>query len=182
MGKQIPTGFLKKFSWQSPDGKQRGTFRANSGGVKCAYKAGEHLYSTTRKNPPSWRDKGPTYSATLYVGFSVYTGKGAAKPTWTMSDLVKLVKKVRREQVTHPDATFLYQRGVYTHEKDKYVVTENGGQVILLNVPPVKRKFNEFRRHVIRLAEIIARKFQQESVIVAIEKDGILIETVGVVA
>jgi hypothetical protein len=177
MALAIPSRLTKQFSWQSPNGKQRGTFRSNPGGPKCAYKAGSLLYSTTRENPPSWRDKGPTYAATLYVGFSV-----GDKPTWKMADLVKLVKKVRRQQVTHPDSTFLYQRGVYTHQVDQHVVTEDGAQVILLNVPPVKRKFSEFRRHVITLAEIIADKFKQESVIVAIEKNGILTETIGVVA
>lgn len=178
MGKTVPSRLPKRFSWQNPNGRQRGTFRVNpKSKLTCAYKAGEKLYSTTRENPTSWRSKGPTYAATLYVGFSV-----GNKPTWKMPDLVKLVKKVRRDQVTHPDSTFLYQRGVYTHESDGNVVTEDGGQVILLNVPPVQRKFSEFRRHVIRLAEIIAKKFKQESVIVTIEKNGVLFETIGVVA
>lgn len=173
----IPSKYPKRYSWNDPDGTQRGTFRRNPGPPKFAYKAGERLYAVTRENPTKWRSKGPTYAATLYVGFSV-----GDKPTWKMSDLVALVKQVRRRQVKHPDSTFLYQRGVYTHEKDGHVVTEDGGQVILLNVDPVTRKPHEFREHVIRLAEIIAEKFKQETVIVAIEKDGALHETIGVIA
>jgi len=176
MSKVIPSKLPKQFSWRAPDGKQEGTFRRNPGSFKCAYKAGDRLYAT-RDNPTAWRSKGPTYAATLYVGFSV-----GDKPTWTMKQLVPLVKKIRKQQVGHPDSTFLYQRGVYTHKSDGKVITEDGAQVILLNVDPVTRKFYEFRRHMITLAETIAKKFKQETIIVNIEKNGILHETLGITA
>jgi hypothetical protein len=176
MAKAIPTNVMKKFSWQSPDGKQRGTFRSNSGAPKFAYKLGEKRFSTSRRNPPVWSDRGPTYSATLFVGFSV-----GDKPTWNMDDLVKLVKRVRRSQVKHPDSSFLYQKGIYTHESGGEIVTEDGAQVIILNVPPMVRKHSVFRKHMIKLAEIICRDMKQETVIVRIEKNGVLDETIGVI-
>lgn len=178
MAQAIPHNLAKRFSWQSPDGKQRGTFRANPGKPKFAYKLGEKRFSTkARNNPVHWQEKQVTYSANLFVGFSV-----GNKPTWTMNDLVKLVKRVRKKQVKHPDSSFVYQRGVYTHESDGTVVTEDAAQVILLNVAPMKRKIGVFRSQVIRLAEIICEEMQQETVIVRIDKNGITDETIGVIA
>lgn len=178
----IPHALSKHFSWESPDKSKQGTFRANPGKPVFAYKAGEQRFAV-RNNPIDWESgKEPTYSANLFVGFSVKN-----KPVWTMNDLVKLVKEVRRRQVKHPDSSFIYQRGVYTHLKkekgDKqYVVTEDGAQVILLNVVPMKKNFALFRKHVIRLAEIICERLEQDTVIVRIDKNGIAEETIGVIA
>jgi hypothetical protein len=177
MPKAIPTVPVKKFSWQSPDGKQRGTFRANPDSKPVfAYKAGERRFSTARANPAAWADKGPTYTATLFVGFSV-----GDKPTWTMDYLIRLVKRVRIKQVKHPDSSFLYQKGIYTHESNGKVVTEDGAQAIILNVPPMVRKHVVFRRHMIKLAETICRDMKQETVILRIDKNGVLDETIGVI-
>ena len=176
MTKAIPANVSKRFSWQSPDGKQRGTFRANPEAPKFAYKLGEQRFSS-RTNPAAWSSGGPTYSATLFVGFSV-----GNKPTWNMNDLIKLVKAVRIKQVKHPDSSFLYQKGIYTHESNGEVVTEDGAQVIILNVPPMVRKLTVFRRNMITLGETICREMKQETVIVRLDKNGIAQETIGVIA
>ena len=176
MSTAIPANIAKRFSWQSPDGKQRGTFRANPEPPRFAYKDGERRFSS-RKNPADWSSKGPTYSATLFVGFSV-----GNKPVWTMNDLVSLVKRVRIKQVKHPDSSFVYQKGIYTHESNGMVVTEDGAQVIILNVPPMIRKLSVFRKNMVALAETICREMKQETVIVRIDKNGIAQETIGVIA
>lgn len=177
MPKAIPTVPVQKFSWQSPDGRQRGTFRANPNHKPTfAYKAGAKRFSTARANPAAWADRGPTYAATLFVGFSV-----GDKPTWTMGYLIALVKKTRIKQVKHPDSSFLYQKGIYTHESGGKVVTEDGAQVIILNVPPMVRKPVVFRKHMIRLAETICKDMKQETVIVRIDKNGVHDETIGVI-
>lgn len=177
VAKAIPANIMKRFSWQSPDGRRRGTFRANAGGPKFAYKEGQRRFSTARKNPEDWTSKGPVLSATLFVGFSV-----GDKPVWSMGDLITLVKKVRKAQVKHPDSSFLYQKGIYTHESDGTVVTEDGAQVIILNVPPMFRRASVFRKNMVKLAETICRDMQQETVIVRIDKNGIVDETIGVIA
>lgn len=175
----VPPALLKPFSWQAPGGKQRGTFRPNpEHKIYFGYREAQHRYELApRGNPIKWTGGEVTYSANLFVGFSV-----GNCPRWTMADLVKLVKQVRRRQVKHPDSSFIYQKGVYTHESDGTVVTEDAAQVVLLNVPPMLKKFNTFRNHMIRLAETICRKFHQETVIVRIDKNGIAQETIGVVA
>lgn len=174
----IPTNISRRFSWQSPDGSKRGSFHANPGArLNFAYKAGSKRFLVNRKNPADWSSKGPLYSANLFVGFSV-----GNKPVWKMADLIKLVKRVRKRQVKHPDSSFLYQKGIYTHESDGTVVTEDGAQVIILNVPPMLRRVSVFRKHMIKLAEIICRDMKQETVIVRIDKNGIAEETIGVIA
>lgn len=97
-----------------------------------------------------------------------------------MIDLVKLVKRIRIEQVGHPDSSFIYQKGVYTHQSDGMIVTEDAAQVVLLNVDPVYRKRSVFRQNVVDLAEKICRELKQETVIIRIDKNGIAEETVGI--
>src|SRR5512136_2182329 len=46
MTKAIPANISKRFSWQSPDGKQRGSFRANPEAPKFAYKQGERRFAS----------------------------------------------------------------------------------------------------------------------------------------
>lgn len=173
----LPGNMFKGYSWESPNGKQRGSFRPNpKKKIGFGYKDGKKRFTIApRGNPIDWTGEKVTYSAHLFVGFSIKD-----KPTWTMADLVKLVKRVRRRQVKHPDSSFIYQRGVYTHESDGMVVTEDAAQVVLLNVHPVTRRFSTFRKHMIRLAEIICKELKQETVIVRIDKNGIAEETYGV--
>jgi hypothetical protein len=178
MPKALPIVPLKKFSWESPDGRRRGTFNVNPESKPVfVYKAGEKRFSIARKDLGAWADKGPIYSAVLFVGFSV-----GNKITWTKGYLVELVKRVRRLQVKHPDSSFFYQEGIHIHESDgRGVVAEDGIQVIILNVPPMIRKRVVFRKHMVKLAETICRDMKQETVIVRIEKNGILDETIGVI-
>lgn len=179
MAYAVPASLLKGFSWQAPDGKSSGSFRPNpEGKINFGYKEGRKRFVITpRGNPIKWTGDKDTYSANLFVGFSV-----RSKPTWNMMDLVKLVKRVRRRQVKHPDSSFIYQKGVYTHDKGGEVVTEDAAQVVLLNVYPMQKKISLFRKHMIRLAEIICKELKQETVIVRIDKNGIAEETLGVKA
>jgi hypothetical protein len=125
-------------------------------------------------NPRIWTGDPTVYSARIIVGL-----KRRGRPQVKLDEIVRHVRKVRTHQVGDPSSTFLTQRGLYKHEESGKVVDEPGVQVILLNVPPAKVRVPLFRTHVAELAESLARTFQQESVIVEIQRNGIVVQTYG---
>ncbi len=131
---------------------------------------GKVIYSGSRPNPVT-RSKGAVYAARLFVGFSV-----DEVPTYSMDDLMALVQD---ERADHPDASFISQRGIYMSRKPPHkVVREEGAQVIIVNTRGVPMK--EFAREIIDLAERICAEFQQEEVIVEMQRNGKVIEIVSV--
>ncbi len=156
----------RRFSWRSPGGKT-GSFRPN-GRMTL-----EGRRADFAENPTGWSSRAPIYAARIFVGFNV-----GPRPRWTMSDVVQIVKRVRKGQVGSPDATFLYQRGLYTSKEDSSVVDEKGAQIIILNLSGATVK--EFRAQMIELGEEIAEKLRQEEVIVEIQKGGVSKETIGI--
>lgn len=156
----------RRFSWRSPSGKT-GSFRPN-GPMTL-----EGRRADFAENPTGWSSRAPIYAARIFVGFNV-----GPRPRWTMSDVVQIVKRVRKGQVGSPDATFLYQRGLYTSKEDRSVVDEKGAQIIILNLSGATVK--EFRAQMIELGEEIAEKLRQEEVIVEIQKGGVSKETIGI--
>jgi len=156
----------RRFSWRSPHGSG-GSFEPN-GRMTL-----EGRHDDFEENPAGWTSRQPIYAARIFVGFNV-----GPKPRWSMSDVVKIVKRIRKEQVGSPDATFLYQRGLYTSRRDASVVDETGAQIIILNLAGAGVR--EFRAQMIALAEEIATKLRQEEVIVEIQRGGLSKETIGV--
>lgn len=156
----------RRFSWQNPNGDV-GFFRPNG---RLTLEGRSNAYV---ENPAGWSSRQPIYAARIFVGFNV-----GEKPRWKMGDAVRIVKRIRKAQVGTPDATFLYQRGLYTSKRDQSVVDEQGAQIIILNLAgsPVK----EFRQQMVELGEEIATKLKQEEVIVEIQRGGISKETIGV--
>jgi len=123
---------------------------------------------------PNWRTTEAPWAARLFVGFNV-----GDEPTYSMDDLISLVKAVRKKQRAALDSTFIYQKGVYTHEDDHGVVTEDGAQVIILNLDPATSK-DVFEAQMIELANVIVGEMQQETVIVEMQQGGIVREIIGV--
>lgn len=129
-------------------------------------------------NPVSWRagdSKNKTLAARVIVGFNV-----EGRPTWNMDDFVQLVKQLREEQAGDPSASFIAQKGIYKHADPAHgVVIEEGAQILIINTDPqVKRK--RFTTQMIELAERIAAVFQQESVFVEIQVNGVTKQVMGV--
>ncbi len=126
-----------------------------------------------RRNPLDWSST-TTRAARLFVGFKV--GK---KLTWKMNDLVKLVKKVRIEQVSSANSTYVAQRGIYTH-RNGVVVDEPGAQVIIIDEAGTSAA--AFEAQMISLGEVIAKKLKQESVVVELQENGVVKRVMGVTA
>lgn len=141
---------------------------------------------TTGRNPVvADRVEGATIAARLFVGFNV-----CDKPVYTMEDIVDKVQEIREGQGRDPDASFVYQRGLYKHhphgdQKDCGLVEEQSAQVILIFVPeeyqspPVETKA-QFHQHMIDMAGQIARDWQQESVILEFQRNGVTEEVLFV--
>jgi hypothetical protein len=165
------------FSWRSPRGDAMGSFTPNGRLAPSVPGLGSRALV---KNRAAWSSKSPLYSARVVVGFNV-----DGEPMWEMDDLVALVRRVREEQVGTPDSTFLYQRGLYTSKKrveggKPAVEDEDGGQVIIINLPEFGATYKRFHDQMVSLAEVIASEFDQEEVILEIQKGGISKETLGV--
>ena len=157
----------RTFHWSAPDGST-GRFKPN----------GPLLVSGYLANREVWQERAPVWAARLFVGFNV-----ANRPAWTIDDLVPVVRHARLRQVKDADASFLLQRGLYTHTKAgrrRATIEEEGAQVIVLNLPEFKTSPRRFRRQMVALATAIARKLQQESVIIELQQGGIMRETIGV--
>lgn len=153
-------------SWSTPDGW--GQFRPN--GDMTLWQAP----GTSMPNPARFAVTEPLWSA-LFVGLSV-----GSRPRWKDKDVIDVVAGVREEQTGDPSASFVSQRGIYRHESDGKVITENSVQVIILNLPELKTSRQQFREQMVTLAEKLAEELQQELVIVELQRGGVVKETIGV--
>lgn len=131
--------------------------------------------SRLHTNPPAWSSDEPLTAARIFVGFNV-----GARPVWTIEDAIRIVRRVRKEQVGVPDSTFLYQRGLYTHKSSGETVEEDGTQIIFLNLPDFGVTKADFERQALDLAETLATELDQEEVIVEIQRGGMTEKTIGV--
>ena len=149
------------FYWKVPHKPRGGMFRPN----------GRLTYHGMHINPDHGSSE-KTRAGRIIVGFNV-----GGEPKYGMEDLIRIVKRVRQEQVGNPSSTFIAQTGICQHHSGD-VVTEQGAQVIIIDTMSTKRK--AFTRQMVELAETIARELEQEEVIVEIQKNGISEVTIGV--
>ncbi len=147
--------------WASPNGKSVGSFKPN----------GKPQFTG---NPEGWASTDPLLSARLFVGFSV-----GQKATYKVDDLIKVVTRIRKRQGRALDSSFLVQRGIYTSKLDGKTVTEDGAQVVMLNLDGLKQ--GEFEEDMVVLGEGIAKAMKQEEVIVELQRGGITKKVIGVV-
>jgi len=126
-----------------------------------------------QSNPEHWTTR-DTYAARIIVGFE-RKGKRPA----TLNQLVRIVRRVRKEQVGDQGATFLSQRGIYQRTK-KQVIDEPGAQVLIINTPGMKTSPKKFAAQMLALAEVIATELGQDEVILEMQKNGITQQTSGV--
>lgn len=156
---------LREVRWGSPDGKTRGHFKPNGK---------PRVLASSRLLTPNWRSKDAPWAARLLVGFNV-----GEIPTYEMEDLIALVRRVREKQGAPLDSSFVYQKGIYTHHDGHGVVTEDGAQVIILNLDPGTSR-EVFEAQMIELANVIVGEMGQETVIVEMQRGGVVQETIGV--
>lgn len=137
-------------------------------------------------NPLQW-DTRESWAARMFLGFQ----KGRRRvpkqeAARRMEKLVQLVREIRVEQVGDPGASFLTQRGMYRHD-DGYVIDEPGAQVIVINVDRVMKKGKkiekvpvtpeQFEKDIEQLSEDLATELDQESIIVEIQRNGVVQRT-----
>jgi hypothetical protein len=163
MSVTIPAN-LRTFTWASPDGRSNGKFVPNG-----RVRVGRNFVT------PNWRSSEQMFSARIFVGFNV--GHDAV---YSMDDIIPIVKEVRIKQGIAPDASFVYQKGMYTHMDGSGTVTEEGAQIILLNLSGASQE--EFTNQMIQLANVLRDRLQQEAVIVEIQQGGMVKEVIGVTA
>lgn len=105
------------------------------------------------QNPIGWRAR-ETWYARILVGLYVNN-----QPRWKVSDVSSFVQSVGVQ-----GASFVSQRGLWHGSQEKSV------QVVIFNAPPQQTSLRDFKRNMIALAEMIARAFQQDEVIVDVQK------------
>lgn len=121
----------------------------------------------------AWRST-DTLSARLFVGFSV-----GGDPKYDLDDLIPIVREVRTKQAPDdPSATFLLQRGIYKYRRTGEIVEEDGAQVVIIDTLGTDPE--TFEKQMIELAEEIARRLEQELVVVEIQRRGVVQVTIGV--
>ena len=165
--------------WHAP-GSARGSFRPTERVIGVG---DDPDVLDARANPVRWRTRKSTWSARLIVGLSV-----GRKSKWKLDDVVRIVHELllpltAREpdeplDTAKPGASFLIGRGLYRHEKGNYDVTEDSIQVVLIDVWEWGQ--HSLRENAVFIAEELARRLQQEEVIVEIQRSGTVVEVIGV--
>jgi hypothetical protein len=129
-----------------------------------------------RPNLELWSSTEPIQAARLFVGFNVED-----EPMWSLGRVMELVKDIRSDQGQRPDASFLYQRGYYTHElgesRGAVLVEEDGAQIIVLNTFETPPK--TFEKQMKELADKLAYAMEQKEVIVEFQRGGRTYDTVS---
>lgn len=124
------------------------------------------------ENPMGWESTEPMLAARIITGFKI-----GNKVVWKLKDLIELVRRVRMEQAGDPGASFVLQKGMYRHEDTGETIVEPGAQVIILNLQRVP--YETWKRQMKELADTIAIEFEQELVILEIQRDGMTVTTMG---
>jgi hypothetical protein len=158
-------------SWTTPTGGT-GQFRPN--GPVVLVPATEA--APMNPNPYDVYGGVKTLAARMFVGLNV-----GGKPTWDVDDVVHAVRAERGKQKVPADASFLLQRGIYTHTPKrgrKTVIEENSVQVVIVKMPSEPER--TWRPHLIRLAERLAQRLKQASVILELQRGGLVTEVLGV--
>jgi hypothetical protein len=123
-----------------------------------------HGGKTGGKNKDVW-------AARLFVGLNI-----GPTPRWSADDVIKIVRDVRMDQVGQADASFITQRGLYTQmiggRPD--IVEEDSIQVMISNLPHWGVGKGKFKKQMIELAETVAAKLGQDTVILEIQKNGLV--------
>ena len=170
----IPCNHWSKAIWRSPGGRESGSFEPG-GKFYFAYESGRTALNPRLNPRPSESADKPVLSARLFFGF----GAGA-NPSWSIEDVLPIVKRVRKEQIGATDSAICYQKGVLSHLEKDTTVTEDGVQIIILNLQEAVTK-EQFEDQLVELGEAIARELKQRQIVVEMQKNGLFQSTMGIV-
>ncbi len=96
---------------------------------------------------------------------------------FTLEDVVNVVLEL------HPDeaagASVVTQKGEYSYTVAGNRVVRDAVRVIIMNLP-VGASEIEFKAHIVALAEALARRFDQEPVLLELQKNGVSAHVYGV--
>lgn len=103
----------------------------------------------------------------------------------SLDEVVDVVKAVRLQQTStsgvpddgDPGSTFILQRGLFKHKTGE-IIDEESVRVIILHL--TNETPDEFREHLLKLAEIMCEKFNQDELIVEFQLGGVTESVVGV--
>ena len=87
---------------------------------------------------------------------------------------------VRKEQIGVTDSTIIYQDGVLSHLEKDVTVTEDGVQIIILNLQEAVTS-KQFEDQLVELGEAITRELKQRQIVVEMQKNGLYQYTMGIV-
>lgn len=116
-----------------------------------------------RSNP--FFEKG-RLSARIIVGFNV-----GDTPTYDLDDLMAITLETMRELKQPEGASFLAQKGRFGGPPGGPPVSEEGGQVIIIDFND--RSTSQFTNDITTLADVVRQKMGQYSVLVEIQDYGI---------
>ena len=119
-----------------------------------------------------------TLSARLFVGLSAPSPSGKQVPTYSVEDVVKAVVEIRKAQGQIPDSTFMAQKGVYTESKTGQLIEEDSVQIIIIDISGASER--DFTSAVQKMAEELRARFHQDSIIVEIQRRGLMIAVYSV--
>jgi hypothetical protein len=105
------------------------------------------------------------YAARIFVGLNV--GK---ETKWTIDDVIRIVVKTRKAQKRVPDASIIAQSGIY-QDKTGDLVVEPSVQIVIIDLAGTPKA--AFLKEMKRLAELLRKQLQQETVILEIQKSGV---------
>lgn len=111
-------------------------------------------------------------SARIFVGLNVGT-----KAKYKVKDVVALLKRVRKKQSPNPNASILTQTGMFKDKSGRMIV-ENSVQIIVIDLDGLSER--EFTEQMMTIAEAFVEEFDQEEVLVEVQKRGVVLEIYGV--
>lgn len=112
------------------------------------------------------RDDPSRLAARLFVGLNVGT-----ETKWTEHDVIDAVVRIRRAQGASPGATILSQRGIY-EDRSKRIIDEPSLQIIIIDFDKTPKR--KFTKEMIELGEDLTIELQQESILLEIQRRGLI--------
>lgn len=121
---------------------------------------------------PSTRLGAGGFSARLFVGLNVGDRKA-----FNVSDVVDIVWKVRKRQGRDASASILAQKGIYESFAGKRVV-EPSVQIIIIDLGGLSKR--AFTAEMKELSETLCKRMKQETVILEIQRRGVVTDVFSV--
>lgn len=106
------------------------------------------------------------YSARIFIGLNVGT-----ETKYTLEDVMREALRVRKKQGKGADGSFLAQKGIYEDRQGR-TIEEPSVQIILIDLTGADDK--TWTREMTELAQTLCTKFHQETVILEIQRRGIV--------